>query len=186
MCLSEAKASHSHKMWTEVSSSVPHLLQMGLLPSPIIHKCLLMVLHPISRSITILVWVLLKDNNQAPVARSGPEINSQACLCVLQGPRRNARRCFPIQRFNFLLILRLGTPKKGSGPTNRWAEPLLVSLSMISVPLTPPCPGTQYSPTACRAEMSFNACWHCRTNRDGVLAAWSAQVRVKSNSSNNR
>jgi len=35
VCLSEAKASHSHKMWTEVSSSVPHFLQVGLLRSPI-------------------------------------------------------------------------------------------------------------------------------------------------------
>ena len=36
VCLSEAKTSHSHKMWTEVSSSVPHFLQVGLLLSPII------------------------------------------------------------------------------------------------------------------------------------------------------
>ena len=174
MCLSEAKASHSHKMWNEVSSSVPHLQQMGLLPSPIMHKCLLKVLCPASRPITTLVWVLLKDNNRAPVARSGPEINSQACLCVLQGPHHNARCCFPIQQFKFLLIFCLETPKKGSGPTYQWAEPLLASLSAISFPLTPACPGTQYSPTACWAEMSFNACWHCCTNRDVVLAAWSA------------
>jgi hypothetical protein len=32
VCLSEAKASHSHKIkWTEVSSLVPHFLQMGLI-----------------------------------------------------------------------------------------------------------------------------------------------------------
>ena len=37
VCLSEAKASHSHKMWTEVSSSLSHFLQMGLLLSPIIY-----------------------------------------------------------------------------------------------------------------------------------------------------
>ena len=36
VCLSDAKASHSHKMWSEVSSSVPHFLQVGLLLSPII------------------------------------------------------------------------------------------------------------------------------------------------------
>jgi hypothetical protein len=29
--MSGAKTSHSHKMWTEVSSSVPHFLQMCLL-----------------------------------------------------------------------------------------------------------------------------------------------------------
>jgi len=31
VCLSEAKASHSHRMWTEVSSSVPHFQHVGLL-----------------------------------------------------------------------------------------------------------------------------------------------------------
>jgi len=33
-CLSEAKASHSHRMWAEDSSCVPHLLHKGLLVSP--------------------------------------------------------------------------------------------------------------------------------------------------------
>jgi hypothetical protein len=82
VCLSEAKASHSHKMWTEVSSSVPHFPQVGLLYSPIIYGCLLKVLCPVNRPITTLGCVLLKDNNWAPVARSGPEINSRACLCT--------------------------------------------------------------------------------------------------------
>ena len=128
VCLSEAKASHSHKMWTEVSSSLPHFLQMGLLLSPIIYKCLLKILYPVSRPITILDRVLLKDNNRALVARSGPEINSWACFCVLQGSCHNTRCCFSIQCFIFLLIFCLETPKKGSGPTNRWTEPLLASL----------------------------------------------------------
>jgi len=73
VCMSEAKTSHSHKIWTEVSSSVSHFLQVGLLYSPIIYRCLLKVLCPVSRPITTLGCVLLKDNNQAPVARSGPE-----------------------------------------------------------------------------------------------------------------
>ena len=137
MFLSEAKASYSHKIWTEVSFSVLHLLQMGLLPSPTMHKCLLKVLCRVSRPTTTLVWVLLKDNSQVPVARLGPKINSRVCLCMLQGPCHNARCCFLIQWFNFLLIFCLETPKKGSGPTNRWAEPLLASLSATAFPLTP-------------------------------------------------
>jgi len=40
---------------------------------------------------TALVCVLLKDSSWAPVARSGPEINSRACLCALQGPHHNDR-----------------------------------------------------------------------------------------------
>jgi hypothetical protein len=119
VCLSEVKTSHLHKMWTEVSSSVQHFLQVGLSLTPIIYKCLLKVLCPVSRPITTLDCVLLKDNNQAPVARSGPAINSLACLCVLQGPRHNTRCCFSIQRFIFLRIFCLEAPKKGSGPTNR-------------------------------------------------------------------
>jgi hypothetical protein len=100
VCLSEAKASRSHKMRNEVSSSVPHFLQVGLLIIPII--CLLKVLCPVSRPITTLDFVLLKDNNQALVAMLGPESSSQACLCVLQGPRHNTRCRFSIQHFIFL------------------------------------------------------------------------------------
>jgi len=74
-CLSEAKASHTHRMWTEVSSSIPHFLQVGLLLNPITYRCLLKVLCPVSRPITTLDSVLLKDNNWAYVARLGPEIN---------------------------------------------------------------------------------------------------------------
>ena len=167
---SEAKASHSYKMCTEISSSVPYFLHMGSFPIPIIHKCLLKVLCPVSRPIITLVWVILRDNSRARVARSGSGINSRACLCVSQVPRHNARCWFPIQWFNFILIFCLETLKKGSGATNRWAEPLLENLSAISFPVTPACPGTLHSPTTWRAEMSSNACWHCSTNPDVVLA----------------
>ena len=66
-CLSEAKASHAHKTWTEVSSSVPHFLQMGLSLNPITFKCRLRVLCPVRRPMTTLDCVLLKDNNHALV-----------------------------------------------------------------------------------------------------------------------
>jgi len=65
LCLSEAKASHSPKICTEVSSSTPHFLQVGLLLSPITCRCLLKVLCPVSRPITALDCVLLKDNSMA-------------------------------------------------------------------------------------------------------------------------
>jgi len=100
-------------MWTEVSSSVLHFLQIGLLLSPIICKCLLKVLCPVSRPLTILDCILLKDSNRALVARSGPEISFQACVCVLKGPCQNTRCWFSIQRFVFLLIFCLDSPKKG-------------------------------------------------------------------------
>jgi dsRNA-specific ribonuclease len=34
-CLSEARASHSQRVWAEVSSPAPHLLHKGLLVNPI-------------------------------------------------------------------------------------------------------------------------------------------------------
>jgi len=112
LCLSEAKASHSPKICTEVSSSVPHFLQVGLLLSPITCRCLLKVLCPVSRPITTLGCVLLKDNNRAPLARLGPGINSRVCLCVPQGLCHHARCCLCKQRFIFLLMFCLETPQK--------------------------------------------------------------------------
>jgi len=171
--LSEDKASHSHKMWTEVSSSVPHFLQVELLLSPITYTCLLKVLFPVRRPITALGCVLLKDNNLAFVARLGPEIISKACLCVLQRPRHNTKYWFSIQHFIFLLVFCLETPKKRWGPTILWTEPSHANLSAISFPRNPPCLWTQCSPTLCRVEISFVFCY-CRTNGDVVLATWSA------------
>jgi len=74
--------------------------------------CLLKVLRPVRRPITTLDWVLLKDINQALIARSGPETNSQACIRVLQGRHHNTRCWFSIQRFIFLLIFCLQTSRK--------------------------------------------------------------------------
>ena len=165
-CLSDARASHAHKTWTEVSSSVPHFLQMGLSLSPVTYKCHLRVLCPVRRPMMTLDCVLLKDNNCALVAKSGPEINSWACLCVLHGPRHITKCWLSIQCLIILLIFYLETPKKGSGPTHFWTELSLASLLAISFPHTQTCPGTQYSPTVCRVEMSFSVFWHCYTKGD--------------------
>ena len=129
------------------SSSVPHFLQMGLLLIPIACKFHLRMIFPGRRPITALNFVLLKDNNRVFIARLGPEINSRACLCVVQGLRHNIKYWLSIQRFIFLLTFCLDTPKKGSGPTKFWTEPSPASLLAISFPLTSACPGTQYSLT---------------------------------------
>jgi len=92
-----------------VSFSVPHFLQVELLLSPFTCRCLHKVLCPVSRPITALDCVLLKDNNRAPVSRLGPEINSQFCLCIPQGLRHNARCCLCIQHFIFLPMFCLAT-----------------------------------------------------------------------------
>jgi hypothetical protein len=98
MCLSDAKASHSQRMWAEVSSSIPHLLHSGLSASPSRWRCRLRVLCPLSRPLTAQDWVLLKDRSLALVLRLGPEINCWACLWVLPRPRHLAR-CWSLQRF---------------------------------------------------------------------------------------
>jgi len=86
-CLCEAKASHSQRMWVEVSSSAPHLLHSGLSNSPIRWRCLLRVLCPVRRPVTALQCVLLKDRNLALAPRQGPEISSWACLWVSPRPQ---------------------------------------------------------------------------------------------------
>ena len=87
-CLNEAKASHSQRMWTEVSSFTPHLLHSRLSSSPSRWRCLLRVLCPVWRPITALDWVMLKDRNLALAPRQGPEISSRACLWVSPRPRQ--------------------------------------------------------------------------------------------------
>jgi len=102
-CLSEAKASHSQRMWAEVSSSALHLLQSGLSDSPIRWRCLLRVLCPVRRPVTALDSVLLKDRRLALTPRQGPEINSRACLKV--SPRPLNRGLGDTQRQAWELIL---------------------------------------------------------------------------------
>jgi hypothetical protein len=135
-CLSEAKASHSQRMWVEVSSSAPHLLHNGLSDSPIRWRCLLRVLCPVRRPVSALDCVLLKDRNLALVPRQGPKISSRACLWVLPRPRHHTQCQLTIQHLILLRISCLETPKAGSGPTNFRAEPPLVSSSVISLPHT--------------------------------------------------
>jgi hypothetical protein len=170
-CLSEAKASHSRRMWAEVSSSAPHLLHSGLSDSPIRWRSLLRVLCPIWRPVTALDFVLLKDRNLALTPRQGPEINSRACLWASPRPRHHTQCWLTNQRLIFLLISCLETPKAGSGPTNFRAETSLASSLAISFPRTPAYPGIQCSPTACRVEISFNAFWHCWTSSDRLRHA---------------
>jgi hypothetical protein len=52
--LSKAKASLSHRTWTEVSSSVTHFLQVGLLLNPHKNRFLLRVLCLVRRPVTTL------------------------------------------------------------------------------------------------------------------------------------
>ena len=179
-CLSEAKASHSQRMWAEVSSSAPHLLHNGLSDSPIRWRCFIRVLCPVRRPVTALDYVMIKDKNLAMAPREGPKISSRACLCVSPRPRHHTHCWLTNQCLTLLHISCLETPKAGWGPTNCRTEPSLASSSVISLPCTLACPWTQYSPTACWAEISFNAFWHCWTNGDGtVLDTKSSFTKLK-------
>ena len=81
-CLSEVKASHSQRMWDEVSFSTPHLPHKGILVSPIKWRCFLRVLCPVRRPITTLDCVLLKYKSLVFAPGLGPEIDSRPCLWV--------------------------------------------------------------------------------------------------------
>ena len=140
-CLSEAKASHSQRMWAEISSSAPHLLHNGLSDRPIRWRCLLRILCPVRRPVITLDFVLLKDRNLTLAPSQGPEINSRACLWVLPRPRHHTQCWLTNQRL-ILLISCLETPKAGSGPTNfripahyltAWLPYLLARVWRISI-----------------------------------------------------
>jgi hypothetical protein len=150
-----------------------HTPYTGLSASPSRKRCLLRVLCPARIPVTTLDWVLLRDKSLTLLLRLGPEINSRACLRVLLGSFQLALCWLFNQRQCLFCISRTETPKTDSGPRKPRPEPSLASPSAISFPRTPACPGTQYSPTTCRAKISFNALWHWWTKGD-VLTAWNA------------
>ena len=160
-------------MWAEVSSFTPHTLTV-LSRSPSRWRCLLRVLCPVSKPVKILDWVLLKDRILALTSRLGSEISYRACLSVSPRPRHLTQWWLTNQWLSLFCISHLEAPRAGSGPRNPRTELPLASSSAISLPRTPACPGTQYSPTAWREEMSFNAFWHWWTKGDIVLTAWRA------------
>ena len=55
-----------------------------------------------------------------------------------------------------------------------------VSLLVILFPYTPACPGTQYTPTMCWVEISFNTFWHLCTNGGVVGSLKGFQSRLLS------
>ena len=81
--MSEWRATHSHRTWIEVSSSIPHHLHKGLQLSPIKRRCRLRLLCPVRRPVTTLDWVLLKGRILVLAVELGPEIIFRVCLCVL-------------------------------------------------------------------------------------------------------
>jgi hypothetical protein len=115
--------------------------------------------------------ILLKYRSLALTPRQGPEINSRACLWVSPRHCHHAQCWLSNQHLILLRVSCLETPKASSGPTNLRTESSLVSSSAISLPHNPACPGTQNSPTACWAEISFHTFWHCQTNGNVVLTA---------------
>jgi hypothetical protein len=152
-CLSETKASHQQRMWAEVSSSATHFLHSGLSVNLNKWRCLHRVICLVRSPVTILDCILLKNRSLILVPWQGPEISSRACFWVLPRFCQCLQCWLPNQQLILFLRSCLENPQAGSGPINPRAEPHLVSSSAVSLPLTTACPGTQYSPTACRAEM---------------------------------
>jgi len=101
-----------------------------------------------------------KQINTPPTAHSN--------LWVFPRLRHLAQCWLANQRMSLFCMSRLGTPRAGSGPKNPRPEPPLTSSSAISFPRNPACPETQYSPTAYRVEIYFNAFWHYWTKGDVV------------------
>ena len=146
ICLSEAKTSHWHNVWAEVSSFIPHFLHRGLSSKPTRWRCLLRVLWPVSRPVTALAWVRLKVKNLDLVPRLGPGMSPRACLWVFPRPCHWALCWLTNQWQSFFCKSRLETPRTGSGPRNLRAQPPLASPPAISLPCIPGWPGTQNRP----------------------------------------
>jgi hypothetical protein len=144
---------HTHKECGQRFHPLLHI-SYTVSDSPIRWRCLLRVLCPVRRPVTALDYVLLKDRNLALAPRQGPEINSRVCLWVLPSPHPHIRCWLTNQRLILRRISCLETPKASSGPSNSRTEPSLASSSAISLPHTPACPWTQYSPTANSVEVS--------------------------------
>jgi hypothetical protein len=102
LCLSAAKASHSHRMWAGVYSLTPHFLHSGLSSSPNKWRCFRRVLCPVRRPVTALDWFLFKDRSLILVPEQGPEINSRVCLTVLPRSHQLARCWLISQRLSLL------------------------------------------------------------------------------------
>ena len=90
-CLSEALASHSQRVWAEVSSCAAHLLHNGLSDSPTRWRYLLRVLCPGRRPVTALDWVLLRERTLALQPDRVPKLTldpgfgcHQDCMLLIQ------------------------------------------------------------------------------------------------------
>jgi hypothetical protein len=124
-CLSEAKASHLQRIGAEVSSITPHFLHNGLSTSPSRERCLLRVLWPVSRPITALVWVLLKDITLVFAPRLDPEINYWACLWVSPRLCHLAHCWLANQQLSLFCMSRLEAQAQPQVPrTPDWSHPL--------------------------------------------------------------
>jgi hypothetical protein len=122
ICLSVAKASHSHSTWAEVSSAAPYFLHKGLSKSPIMWRCLLRVLCPVRRPITALDCALLKDISAVLAAVLGPEINSWVCLIVPTSPRQRTGHTYIVKNSIKLNFIR----EASSGLLwNHWRKPFV-------------------------------------------------------------
>ena len=147
MCLCVAKASHSHKTWAEVSSSAPHFLHKGLSLSPIMWRCLLKVLCPVSRPVTTLDCVLLKDSSLVLAAVRGPRYQLSSLSLIASYSLPHYQMLFVQPALNFLPYT---LPRHSQG--RLWSHKMVIrtplaSSSAISFPHIPVCPGTQKSPT---------------------------------------
>ena len=94
MC--EDKSSYSHKMWTEVSSSVPHLQNKGLLVSPMKRRYLLRVLYPVRRKTkTTLYSVLVKE--ASCTAFGATAVSDEALINVQYIVNKDKGKVIPLQ-----------------------------------------------------------------------------------------
>jgi hypothetical protein len=127
ICLSEAKAVHSHKMWAEASSSAPHLLHKRLLVCPIRWECLFR-----RRPMTTQDCVMLKCKNLVFVVRLETKISVQGCLWVLLRLCHITKCWVSTQHFIFVFMFCLETSPRTAKVLQTSEKNCLASLSAFS------------------------------------------------------
>jgi hypothetical protein len=108
---------------------------------PIICKCLLNVLCPVSRPITTLDCILLKDNIRAPIARKGPEINFRFLVpCIFYRLQINV----PTDATNFISISYVSSHPTCFGPllAHHQGCPELLLCYHLALALLVDCPAS--------------------------------------------
>ena len=167
-----------------LSVSILQNLQNGSpLNRPIIRKCSFTGACTVRIATTIFIWCLLSLIRSSALFLHGLLIKRLPCL--QPGTVFQVVECwYSVQLLIASLARHLGIPRAGSGQSSGIADACLASLSAISFPRMPWCPGTQMRVTSLRVASAKRASWHSSTSVEitfeplsSLSAAWLSEKK---------